>query len=175
MPLKTPWVCILYWAPQRMGVAWLSLSYPAPWLQTQRRENKTQVPSQAPSGNTHLQRKECASKAHETTWLVSASLHWGYFGSRALGKAGLLHLRVNPTPPSPQPPALGSSGCTIWVYASWTSRGKSRWQDFIPSNLFTLQTAGLAAVSISGISRCLKFHTECKEFLSAPHDSVFTR
>ena len=47
MPLKTPWVCIRYWAPQRMGVVWLSLSYPVPWLQTQRRENRTQAASQA--------------------------------------------------------------------------------------------------------------------------------
>lgn len=42
MPLKTPWVCILYWAPQRMGVVWLSLSYPVPWLQTQRGDTKAQ-------------------------------------------------------------------------------------------------------------------------------------
>lgn len=31
MPRKTPWVCILYWAPQRMGAVWFSLSYPVPW------------------------------------------------------------------------------------------------------------------------------------------------
>lgn len=31
MPLKTPWVCILYWAPQlyNMGALWFSFSYPA--------------------------------------------------------------------------------------------------------------------------------------------------
>lgn len=34
MPLKTPWVCILYWAPQlyNMGALWFSFSYPAVWL-----------------------------------------------------------------------------------------------------------------------------------------------
>lgn len=97
MPLKTPWVCILYWAPQRMGVVWLSLSYPVPWLQTQRRENKTQAGSQAPFGNAHLQRKECSLKAPGTIWLVSVFLHWGCFGNRALWKAGLLNPRVTLT------------------------------------------------------------------------------
>lgn len=66
MPLKTPWVCILYWAPQRMGVVWLSLSYPVPWLQTQRGKNKAQVGPQVPFGNAHLQQKECFLKAHRT-------------------------------------------------------------------------------------------------------------
>lgn len=53
-------------------------------------------------------------------------------------------------------------------------QGKVTVQDFIRSKLFTIKT-GLTAVNISGMSRCLKFHIECKEFLSAPHDSVFTR
>lgn len=148
MPLKTPWVCILYWAPQRMGVVWLSLSYPAPWLQ--RRQNKAQRGPQAPFGNVHLQQQECFLKAHRTK-LGVCLLPLGLFWKQGLAKGGAGCSTL------PSPHRLG-------LCLPQTSREKSQWQDFIPSKLFTISMAERTAATISGMSRCLKFTSSTTNF-----------
>lgn len=169
MPLKTPWVCILYWAPQRMGVAWLSLSYPVPWLQTQRGKNKAEVGPQAPFGNAQLQQKECFLKSSQdkSRWFLGPS-------TGATPEQGFVKGRG---PFSPYVTTTGPSLVleeAVWVYASQTSWEKSQWLSS-PASLFTIQPAERTAANISGMSRYFKFHIKCKGFLSATCDSVFTR
>lgn len=107
MPLKTPCVCILYWAPQRMGVVWLSLSYPVPWLQTQRREKRLRV-----AHSRHLEMLICSQEGmivftvHRTKIVGFCLPPRGHFRCRVLRMARPPDPGAATSQPLPHPPIL---------------------------------------------------------------------
>lgn len=173
MPLKTPWVCILYWAPQRMGVVWLSLSYPVPWLQARRGQSKARAGPQAPCGT--VQQKECFQSSPDKSWVLPPCT--GLLWKQGFVKGGAARSWCHHHAAPPHAQVLTDAQHRLGLCLSQTSQGEPQGQEFvIPSKVFTLQMAGLThGYKYLRNEQMPQVHSECNGCLSAPHDSGFTR
>lgn len=173
MPLKTPWVCILYWAPQRMGVVWLSLSYPALWLQTQRRENKAQVGPQEPFGNVRLQQKEWFLKAHRIR-VGFCLTPLGLFWKQGFVMGGAAQCSCQHHAALPQAQILTHTAPSESMPLS-DKPGKVTVAGFHPQQVVHHLDGRADSCEYLRNEQMPQIHINYSVFLSAPHDSVLTR
>lgn len=173
MPLKTPWVCILYWAPQRMGVVWLSLSYPVPWLQTQGRENKARVGPEAPFGNVHLGQRNVFLNPQDSSWFlfpsIGATFEVGFCEEQGCS------ILVSPprSPPSHSDPHRRTAPSGALPLSD--KPGTATVAGVHPQHAVNPLDGRADSCKYLRNEQMPQVHIKCKGCLSAPHDSVFTR